>query len=211
MPRDSPPYRESKFSVSALTSIHQRGHYPRLERTPPLRNTNLRVHPRWHIVVADTCPPKPSPACMMDIPFLPLEGSSAILSTPSIAPTSHSWTLMFRPVEWVYTDGSDIKGQPLLIRAVVVYVPTCTTIYIDAGGTNETRTIMRAKLVHQYGPRKARHARMGGDLHGLPLQPLGHPAPLYKPGDSRPSTSSSPHAPIGRHNGPPRGETWTRV
>ena len=29
----------------------------------------------------------------------------------------------------------------------MVHVPICTTIYIDAGGTDETRTIMRAELV----------------------------------------------------------------
>jgi len=32
----------------------------------------------------------------------------------------------------------------------VVHFPTCTTIYIDASGTNETRTIMRAELVAIY-------------------------------------------------------------
>jgi hypothetical protein len=29
----------------------------------------------------------------------------------------------------------------------VVHVPTCIAIYINAGGTDETRTIMRAELV----------------------------------------------------------------
>jgi len=56
---------------------------------------------------------------------------------------------MFRPEHWVYTDGSDITGQPRL-RAAAVHVLTCTTIYIDAGGTYETRTIMRAELVAIY-------------------------------------------------------------
>jgi ribonuclease HI len=32
----------------------------------------------------------------------------------------------------------------------VVHVPTCTTIYIDAGGIDEIRTIMRAALVAIY-------------------------------------------------------------
>ncbi len=32
----------------------------------------------------------------------------------------------------------------------MVHVPTCTTIYIDAGGTEEIRTIMRAELVAIY-------------------------------------------------------------
>ena len=31
--------------------------------------------------------------------------------------------------------------------AAVVHIPTCTTIYIDAAGCEETRTIMRAELV----------------------------------------------------------------
>jgi hypothetical protein len=41
---------------------------------------------------------------------------------------------------------SDIKGQPRL-GAAVVNIPTCTTIYIDVAGTEETRTITRTKLV----------------------------------------------------------------
>ena len=46
----------------------------------------------------------------------------------------------------MYTDGSDIKGYPRL-GAAVVHIPTSTTIFIDAAGTRETRTIMRAELV----------------------------------------------------------------
>ncbi len=34
--------------------------------------------------------------------------------------------------------------------AAVVNIPTCTTIYIDVGGTDKTRTIMRAELVAIY-------------------------------------------------------------
>ena len=49
----------------------------------------------------------------------------------------------------MYTDGSDISGQAQL-GATGVRVPTCATIYIDAGGTNETRTIMRVELVAIY-------------------------------------------------------------
>ena len=52
---------------------------------------------------------------------------------------------MFRPEQWVYSDGSDITSQPHL-GAAVVHVPTCTNIYIDAGGTDEISTIMRAEL-----------------------------------------------------------------
>jgi len=43
-------------------------------------------------------------------------------------------------------DGSKIKVQPQL-GAAVVHTPTRTTIYIDAAGTEETCTIMRAELV----------------------------------------------------------------
>ena len=46
----------------------------------------------------------------------------------------------------MYTNGSDIKGHPRL-GAAVVHIPSCTTIYIDAVGCEETRTIMRADLV----------------------------------------------------------------
>ena len=49
----------------------------------------------------------------------------------------------------MYTDGSDITGQPRL-GAAVAHVPTCTTIYIDAEGTDETRTITRVELVAIY-------------------------------------------------------------
>ena len=48
--------------------------------------------------------------------------------------------------EWVYTDGSNIKGY-LRLGAAVVHIPTRTTIYIDAAGCEETRTITRAELV----------------------------------------------------------------
>jgi ribonuclease HI len=61
-------------------------------------------------------------------------------------PTPTPWTPQFTPEEWVYTDGSDIKGQPRL-GAAVVHIPTRTTIYIDATGREETNTIMRAELV----------------------------------------------------------------
>jgi len=56
---------------------------------------------------------------------------------------------MFGPEQWVYTNGSDITGQPRL-GVAVVHVPTCTTIYIDARGSDKTRTIMRAELVAMY-------------------------------------------------------------
>ncbi len=56
---------------------------------------------------------------------------------------------MFLTEQWVYTDGSNIQGQPRP-GAALVHVSTCTTIYIDAGGTYETRTIMRVELVAIY-------------------------------------------------------------
>jgi ribonuclease HI len=43
-------------------------------------------------------------------------------------------------------DVSKIDGHPRL-GASVARIPTATTIYIDAAGTDETRTIMRAELV----------------------------------------------------------------
>ena len=62
------------------------------------------------------------------------------------APAPYPWAPKFLPEQWVYTDGSDITGHPRL-GAAVVHIPTSTTIYIDAAGTEETRTIMRAELV----------------------------------------------------------------
>jgi len=82
---------------------------------------------------------------VMDIPFLPPGGAFTLPSAPIAAPTPLMRTPKYQPKQWVYTDGFDIKGQPRL-GAAVIHVPTCTTIYIDAGGTEETRTIMRAKL-----------------------------------------------------------------
>jgi hypothetical protein len=43
----------------------------------------------------------------------------------------------------------DIIGHPRL-GAAVVHIPTCTTIYINAAGTEETCTIMREELVAIY-------------------------------------------------------------
>ena len=61
-------------------------------------------------------------------------------------PVPHPWTPNFIPKNWIYTDGSDIEGYPRL-GAAVVHIPPSTTILIDAAGTEETRTIMRAELV----------------------------------------------------------------
>ena len=62
------------------------------------------------------------------------------------SPISIPWTPRFLPEEWVYTDGSDIKGHPRP-GASVVHIPTRTNIYNDAAGCDETRTMMRAELV----------------------------------------------------------------
>ena len=61
-------------------------------------------------------------------------------------PNPIPWTPRFLPEEWVCTDGSDITGHPRL-GAAVMHIPTGITIYLDAAGSEETRTIMRAELV----------------------------------------------------------------
>ena len=61
-------------------------------------------------------------------------------------PTPIPWTPRFIPEEWVYKDDSGIEGHPCL-GAAVVHIPTHTTIYINAKGCEETRTIMWAELV----------------------------------------------------------------
>jgi hypothetical protein len=49
----------------------------------------------------------------------------------------------------MYTDGSYIEGHPHL-GAAVVHISTAIIIHIDAAGSEETRTIMRAELVAIY-------------------------------------------------------------
>jgi hypothetical protein len=56
------------------------------------------------------------------------------------------WTPRFIQENKVYIHGSDIKGQNRL-GAAVVHIPTCTTIYIDKTGIEETPNIMRVELV----------------------------------------------------------------
>jgi hypothetical protein len=85
----------------------------------------------------------------------------------------------------VHTDGSDIKGQTHL-GAAVIHVLTCITIYIDARGIEETRTVMRAELVAIYGPRLICHKLMGGDLYGFSIQFAGHSTPLHSPRAEQP-------------------------
>jgi ribonuclease HI len=78
----------------------------------------------------------------------PLTWTSIILlpNREGSPPIPHPWTPKFIPENWVYTDGSDIEGYPRL-GAAVVHIPTSTTIFIYAAGTEETRTIMRAEQV----------------------------------------------------------------
>ena len=78
------------------------------------------------------------------LPTIP--GGNGGSPPPSGPPIPHPWTPMFTPEHWIYTDGSDIDGHPRL-GAAVIHIPTSTTLYIDAAGTEETRTIMRAELV----------------------------------------------------------------
>jgi hypothetical protein len=92
------------------------------------------------------------------------------------------WHPRFSQEEWVYTAGSDIKGHPRL-GAVVVHIPTRITIYIDAAGSEETRTIMRAELVaiHTALTRFEEHAWLGVFTNSLSsLQAIR--LHYYKPG-----------------------------
>ncbi len=78
----------------------------------------------------------------------PLTGAYTLHHPPmgEPPPVPHQWTPKYIPENWIYTDGSDIKGYPRL-GAAVVHVPTATTIYIDADVKEETRSIMRVELV----------------------------------------------------------------
>ena len=86
---------------------------------------------------------------MEDIPVFSIHHVKKISPFIGEVPAPYPWAPRFLPEKWVYTDGSDITGHPRL-GAVVVYIPTNTTIYIDAAGTEETRTIMRAELFAIY-------------------------------------------------------------
>jgi hypothetical protein len=87
---------------------------------------------------------------MPDVPGLPYRGegggsgATVYLSAPNTPPTPHSWTRLFIRGNGIYKDGSHTKGKPRL-GAAVGYVSTCTIIYIDTGGTDETHTIMRVE------------------------------------------------------------------
>ena len=83
---------------------------------------------------------------MEDRPSLLYGGAIRLPRTPNTSLIPHQWTPRYIPDDLTYIDGSDIKGNPRL-GAAVVRVPTRTILYIDAGGTYETRTIMRAEHV----------------------------------------------------------------
>ncbi len=83
---------------------------------------------------------------LKDTHVFPPQHEGRASSRTDEAPAPYPWTPKFLPEQWVYTDGSDITSHPRL-GAVVVHLPTNTTIYIDAAGTEETRTSMRAELV----------------------------------------------------------------
>ena len=71
---------------------------------------------------------------MENMPNHPYRGTTGSHRTPNPPPIPHQWT------------PKHIQGN-LRLGAPMVHVSTCTTIDIDAGGTNETRAIMRADLV----------------------------------------------------------------
>jgi len=83
---------------------------------------------------------------LVDIPVFPTQHDRGATPLRGETPSPYPWTPKLLPEQWVYTDGSDITGHPRLVVAVV-HIPTNTTIYIDAAGIEETRTIMRAELV----------------------------------------------------------------
>jgi hypothetical protein len=127
---------------------------------------------------------------------LPLTGTARILPPirDDAPPSPHPWTPKFIPENWVYTDGSDIEGYPRL-GAAVVHIPTSTTIYIDAAGTEETRTIMRAELVaiHTALSAFAEHEWIGIFTDSLSsLQAIRHHY-IYAPLHSRSEALPPPH------------------
>ena len=126
-------------------------------------NTNLREAPDTLVGPTYTFSQPLSP--LEETRTLPRTGNThpaPISTTPDTPPTPVPWTPQFSYEEWVYTDGSDIKGHPRL-GVAVVHIPTNTTIYIDAAGCEETRTIMRAELVaiHTALSRFADHSWLG--------------------------------------------------
>ena len=80
---------------------------------------------------------------MEDRPDFPYWGTTGFSRTPNTPRIPHLWNPKYISQNTIYTDGSNIKGNPRL-RALVTHVPIRSTIYTDAGGIDETRTIMRS-------------------------------------------------------------------
>ena len=144
----------------ALASSTSLGHH-----TP-----HLREHPGipWENTYTFSQPlPNLGEAHALPIGDTPSHHASTGTETP---PSPIPWTPRFLPEEWVYTDGSDIKGHPRL-GAAVVHISTRTTIYKDATGCEETRTIMRAELVaiHTALTRFKDHSWMGIFTYSLSI------------------------------------------
>jgi hypothetical protein len=84
---------------------------------------------------------------LSNMPLLPERAYTVPNPPRGPHPVPHPWTPKFIPKNWIYTNGSEIKGQPWL-GAAVVHTPNRTTIYIlDAAGAKKPRTITRAEPV----------------------------------------------------------------
>jgi hypothetical protein len=120
----------------ALVNSTSQGHQPPQQREHPdipWENTYTFSQPLPNLREAPALPPGDTPS----------HHASTRTETP---PNPIPWTPRFFPEEWVYTDGSDIKGNPRM-GAAVVHIPTRITIYIDADGCEVLRIIMRAEQV----------------------------------------------------------------
>jgi hypothetical protein len=126
-----------------------------LHWTLALASASPSRNPATHPREAPDTPREPNYTLSQPLPFLGetrtlprIENTQSFptITTADTPPIPMPWIPQFSPKEWVYTDGSDIKGQPRL-GAAMVHIPTNTTIFIDAAGCEETHTIMRAEIV----------------------------------------------------------------
>ena len=108
-----------QWAISLASSTSQGHHTPRPREHPgrPWVNTYTFSQPLPNLGEAHTLP----------IGDTPHHHASTGTETP---PIPIHWTPRFLLEEWVFTDGSDIKGHPRL-GAVVVHIPTRTPIDID--------------------------------------------------------------------------------
>jgi len=99
---------------------------------------------------------------MEDIPVIHIQKDRRTSPFNGVAPSPYPWVPKFLPEQWVYTDGSDLTGHPRL-GASVVHIPSSTTIYTNAMGTEDNRTGMRAELIaiHTALTKFARHDWIG--------------------------------------------------